>query len=115
MKLSIIVPVYKTEKTLERCVRSILSQDFGDFELLLVDDGSPDHGGALADSMAHEDARRKVFHKENGGLSDARNYGLDRCRGEYITFADSDDELAPGTLGKLMGIIDSNPGYDMLE
>ena len=115
MKLSIIVPVYKTEKTLERCVRSILSQDFGDFELLLIDDGSPDRGGALADSMAHEDARIKVFHKENGGLSDARNYGLDRCRGEYITFADSDDELAPGTLGKLMGIIDSNPGYDMLE
>lgn len=115
MKLSIIVPVYKTEKTLERCVRSILSQDFGDFELLLVDDGSPDSGGALADSMAHKDARIKVFHKENGGLSDARNYGLDRCRGEYITFADSDDELAPGTLGKLMGIIDSNPGYDMLE
>lgn len=115
MKLSIIVPVYKTEKTLERCVRSILSQDFGDFELLLVDDGSPDSGGALADSMAHKDSRIKVFHKENGGLSDARNYGLDRCRGEYITFADSDDELAPGTLGKLMGIIDSNPGYDMLE
>lgn len=115
MKLSIIVPVYNVKKTLRRCVDSITSQDFRNFELLLVDDGSTDNSGLLADEMAQNDARLTVFHKSNGGLSDARNYGLDRAEGEYITFVDSDDELAPGTLGKLIVILDAHKDYDILE
>ena len=115
MKLSIIVPVYNVEKTLRRCVDSIVGQDFRNFELLLVDDGSTDSSGVLADEMAQTDARLTVFHKPNGGLSDARNYGLDRAEGEYITFVDSDDELAPGTLGKLIVILDAHKDYDILE
>ncbi len=115
MKLSIIVPVYKTEKTLRRCVDSILSQTFTDYELLLVDDGSPDSSGAMADGMATRDGRIRVMHKANGGLSDARNYGLDRCRGEYVAFVDSDDALAPHTLDTLMDIVSSHPEYDILE
>lgn len=115
MKLSIIVPVYNVEKTLRRCVDSITSQDFRNFELLLVDDGSTDNSGLLADEMAQNDARLTVFHKPNGGPSDARNYGLEHAQGEYITFVDSDDELAPGTLGKLVAIIDAHKDYDILE
>ena len=115
MKLSIIVPVYNVEKTLRRCVDSITSQDFRNFELLLVDDGSTDNSGLLADEMAQNDARLTVFHKSNGGPSDARNYGLEHAQGEYITFVDSDDELAPGTLGKLVAIIDVHKDYDILE
>lgn len=115
MKLSIIVPVYNTEKTLERCVDSILRQDFTDFELLLVDDGSTDGSGLLADKTALNDARLGVFHKANGGLSDARNYGIERARGEYVTFVDSDDELAPGTLAQVMATIDAHKEYDILE
>lgn len=115
MKLSIIVPVYNVEKTLRRCVDSIVSQDFRNFELLLVDDGSTDKSGILADEMAQNDARLAVFHKPNGGLSDARNYGLDHAGGEYVTFVDSDDELAPGTLGKLISILGAHKDYDILE
>lgn len=115
MKLSIIMPIYNVEKMLRRCVDSIISQDFRNFELLLIDDGSTDNSGLLADEMAQNDARLTVFHKPNGGLSDARNYGLDRTQGEYITFVDSDDELAPGTLGKLITILDTHKDYDILE
>ena len=115
MKLSIIVPIYKVEKTLRRCVDSIVSQAPDDFELLLVDDGSPDNSGRIADSMAEEDARIRVYHKSNGGLSDARNYALDRMTGDYVTFVDSDDELAPDTLGPLMHIVSRNADVDILE
>lgn len=115
MKLSIIVPVYKVEKTLERCVKSILSQSFTDYELLLIDDGSPDKSGTMADEFGKSDNRIKVFHKQNGGLSDARNYGLDRCKGNYVTFVDSDDELTPDTIKSVMDIIENNPHYDILE
>ena len=90
MKLSIIVPVYNVEKTLKRCVDSILRQRLDNYELLLIDDGSPDNSGAMADEMADND-RIKVYHKANGGLSDARNAGLDIMRGEYVAFVDSDD------------------------
>ena len=92
-KVSVIVPVYNTEKNLSRCIDSILGQSFSDFELLLVDDGSPDGCGAICDSYAQKDSRVRVFHKENGGVSSARNVGLDNARGEWITFVDSDDEL----------------------
>lgn len=86
MKLSIIVPVYNVAETIERCVRSILGQDYRDFELLLVDDGSTDGSGLLADRLAQTDARLAVFHKTNGGLSDARNYGLGINMSKYATF-----------------------------
>ena len=94
-EISIIVPVYKVEKYLDTCVRSILEQTFADFELILVDDGSPDRCGALCDAYAAEDERIIVIHKENGGLSSARNAGIEAARGNYIGFVDSDDSIAP--------------------
>ncbi|MBR4803971.1 MAG: glycosyltransferase family 2 protein [Bacteroidales bacterium] len=92
-KISVIVPVYNTEAYLPRCIDSILGQSLTDFELLLVDDGSPDRCGAICDDYAAKDSRVKVFHKENGGVSSARNLALDNAKGEWITFVDSDDEL----------------------
>lgn len=94
-KISIIVPVYQVEKYLEKCVNSILGQTFTDFELILVDDGSTDHGPEMCDQYAKQDARVKVIHKKNGGLSDARNAGIDVAQGEYLGFVDSDDYIAP--------------------
>ena len=90
-KVSVIVPVYKVESYLRKCVDSILGQSFSDFEVILVDDGSPDNCGAICDDYATRDQRVKVIHKINGGLSDARNVGLDAAIGQYICFVDSDD------------------------
>ena len=90
-KLSIIVPVYNVEKYLCKCIDSILNQTFKDFELILVDDGSQDRCGFICDDYAKKDCRVKVIHKINGGLSSARNAGLDISKGEYIGFVDSDD------------------------
>lgn len=92
-KISVIVPVYKTEQYLPQCVESILGQTFSDLELLLIDDGSPDRSGAICDQYAEQDARVRVVHKENGGVSTARNVGLDASTGDYITFVDSDDYI----------------------
>lgn len=89
--VSIIVPVYNAEKTIQRCVESILGQDFQGFELLLIDDGSQDASGALCDAFAQRDARVRVLHKENGGVSAARNLGLSQAQGVYLQFLDSDD------------------------
>lgn len=89
--ISIIVPIYNTEKYLDRCVRSILTQTFIDFELLLINDGSTDLSGKICDKYAELDSRVRVFHKTNGGVSSARNLGLDNAVGEWITFCDSDD------------------------
>lgn len=94
---SIIVPIYKVEEYLPRCVESVLSQDER-YELILVDDGSPDHCGTIAESYAKDNERIKVIHKENGGLSDARNAGLETATGEYIIFLDADDTLLPSSL-----------------
>jgi len=88
---SIIVPVYKVEEYLDQCVQSVLVQTFCDYELILVDDGSPDSCGSMCDSFAEGDQRVKVVHKRNGGLSSARNAGLDIAAGEYVVFLDSDD------------------------
>ena len=93
--LSIIVPVYDVERYLPKCMDSILAQTFTDFELILVDDGSPDNCPALCDAAAAKDARIRVLHQKNGGLSAARNAGLDVARGEWIGFVDSDDYIAP--------------------
>ena len=90
-KISVIVPVYNAEKYLNRCIDSILVQTFTDFELLLINDGSKDKSGEICDEYSKKDIRVKVFHKENGGASSARNVGLDNARGEYICFCDADD------------------------
>lgn len=90
-KISIIVPVYRAELYLKRCVDSIISQTYSDWELLLIDDGSPDRSGEICDLYASKDHRIRVFHKSNGGVSSARNLGIDNAKGEYITFLDSDD------------------------
>lgn len=93
--LSIVVPIYKVEKYLNKCIDSILCQTFTDFELILVDDGSPDRCGEICDYYQKRDKRVRVIHKENGGLSSARNAGIDIASGEYIGFVDSDDYIEP--------------------
>ncbi|WP_408071409.1 glycosyltransferase family 2 protein [Butyrivibrio sp. JL13D10] len=93
-KISIIVPVYNVEKYLKRCVESLINQTFTNLEILLIDDGSKDSSGRLCDELALLDDRIKVFHKENGGLSDARNYGIERAQGDFLCFVDSDDYIA---------------------
>ena len=90
-KISVIVPVYKVEEYLCRCVDSIINQTYKNLEIILVDDGSPDSCGRICDEYAEKDSRIKVIHKENGGLSSARNAGLDIATGDYIGFVDSDD------------------------
>ena len=94
-KISIIVPVYNAEKELQRCVDSIFRQSFSDWELLLIDDGSRDGSPMLCDRLAGQDPRVRVCHKENGGVSSARNLGIRRAEGEYLFFTDSDDTLFP--------------------
>ena len=101
-RLSIIVPVYKVEKYIHKCVDSILNQTFTDYELILVDDGSPDNCGKICDEYAKKDSRVKVIHKKNGGQSSARNKGLDHAKGNYISFIDSDDDIFLFSL-RLMG------------
>ena len=96
--ISVIVPVYRAEKYLEECVRSILAQTYRDFELLLVEDGSPDRCGEICDRLAEQDRRITVIHKKNEGVSIARNTGIDRARGAYLPFVDSDDTLDEGFL-----------------
>lgn len=93
--VSIIVPVYNAEKTIGRCVDSILNQEYTDFELLLVDDGSKDASGAICDEYAREDERVRVIHKENSGVSDSRNMALDMATGTYLQFLDADDWITP--------------------
>ncbi|MCM3731601.1 glycosyltransferase [Fictibacillus nanhaiensis] len=100
--LSIIVPIYNIEKYLPQCIESILGQSFNDFELILVDDGSPDNCSNICDQYAASDNRIKVIHKKNGGLSDARNAGLDVALGKYLLFIDGDDYMKELTLEKIM-------------
>lgn len=97
-KISIIVPVYNVEEFLPRCIESILNQTYVNWELLLIDDGSLDNSGKVCDKYAEIDGRIKVFHKENGGVSSARNVGLERNTGDWITFIDADDALDSKTL-----------------
>lgn len=99
-EISIIVPVYQVEKYLNECIDSILAQTFTDFELILVDDGSPDNCPALCDAAAKRNSRVRVIHKQNGGVSTARNAGLDAAQGNWIAFVDSDDTVEPEYLEK---------------
>ena len=89
--ISVVVPVYNVENYLEKCVSSITNQTYKNLEIILVNDGSKDNSGAICDDLAKNDSRIKVIHKENGGLSDARNTGINVATGEYIGFVDSDD------------------------
>lgn len=106
-KISIIIPVYNSEKYLDRCLKSIVEQSYDAFEIILVDDGSKDNSPAICDKWNEIDARVKVIHKKNGGTSSARNVGLDAVRGEYVTFMDNDDYWDdPNCLSKVMACLD---------
>ena len=106
--VSVIVPVYKVEPYLRQCVDSVLAQTYTDFELILVDDGSPDACGAICDAYAARESRINVIHQENGGLGNARNAGLDQAVGKYIIFLDSDDYWLPTTLETLYAEAERN-------
>ena len=106
-QVSIIVPVYQVETYLRQCIDSILAQTFTDFELILVDDGSKDKSGEICEEYAGKDGRVRVIHKENGGLSDARNAGLEQAAGKYFMFVDSDDYIAPTMIERLYNSIQS--------
>ena len=108
MLVSVIVPVYKAERWLHRCVDSILAQTMDDFELLLIDDGSPDRSGEICDEYVAKDSRVRVFHKENGGVSSARNMGLDNAQGEWISFVDADDWVEVEYLAGLTENLDAD-------
>ncbi|MBD5545391.1 MAG: glycosyltransferase [Lachnospiraceae bacterium] len=100
--ITVIVPIYKVEAYLERAILSITNQTYSHMQIILVDDGSPDNCGSICDTYAKKDKRIQVIHKENGGLSDARNAGLDAAKGDYIAFLDSDDYIAPFFLEVLL-------------
>lgn len=104
--ISIIVPVYNVEQYLPACIRSILRQTYQDFELILVDDGSPDSSGAICDEFAYRDSRIRVIHQKNGGVSRARNAGIEVARGEWITFIDADDVVTPRYLEYFLKDVD---------
>jgi len=115
MKLSIIVPVWNGEKWLRKCIESIMTDAANDWQLIIVDDGSSDTSGAIADKFATADARITTIHKENGGLSSARNAGIEIASGEYITFVDADDTLETGTLNAVLAEIELHPEWDFVE
>ncbi len=106
--ISVIVPVYNVKQYLRRCVDSILKQTYENIEIVLIDDGSTDESGAICDRYAQKDVRVKVIHKENGGLSDARNKGMQEARGEYFAFVDSDDYIAKDYMAYLFELIVEN-------
>ena len=108
--VSIIVPVYNIKEYLPRCVESLICQQ-GELEILLVDDGSSDGSETLCDMLAQDDARIRVIHKENGGLSDARNVGLDAAKGEWVLFVDGDDYLVPHALQRLMELVEPDADF----
>ena len=107
-ELTIIVPVYNVEKYLKKCVYSIINQTYKNIEVILVDDGSPDKCGMICDEFVSVDSRIKVIHKRNGGLSSARNAGIEIAKGQYIGFVDSDDTIEPFMYEKLYQINKKN-------
>ena len=115
MTLSIIIPIYNVADSLRRCVDSVLAQFSSNFELLLVDDGSTDESGLIADEYAAKYACVRCFHKPNGGLSDARNFGLQHAVGRYVTFVDSDDEVAAKTYIQMLQTLGGPAEYDIIE
>lgn len=112
--VSIVVPIYNVEKYLANCLESILNQTYKNIEVILCDDGSPDNCGRICDEYAQRDTRIKVIHKENGGLSDARNAGIEIATGEYITLVDSDDFLMLDMIENLVGVV-TDTGADIVS
>lgn len=106
--ISVIVPIYKVEKYLDACIESIVNQTYGNLEIILVDDGSPDNCPAMCDAWAEKDSRIKVIHKKNGGQGEARNFALDIASGRYIGFVDSDDKISPAMYEKLLELLSEN-------
>lgn len=106
--ISVIIPCYRVEEYLPKCINSIIKQTYGNLEIFLVDDGSPDNCGLICDEYAKKDARIKVIHKKNGGLSDARNVAIDIAKGEYITFVDSDDYVTDDYVESLYKLLVEN-------
>lgn len=104
--ITIIIPVYNSEKYLSACVSAILSQSYQELEVLLIDDGSRDTSPSICDKLAQRDTRVRVLHKQNGGISSARNAGLDMARGEWVTFCDNDDQVSPHWLERLVALAD---------
>jgi glycosyltransferase involved in cell wall biosynthesis len=104
-KISVIVPVYKVEKYLDKCIESIINQTYSNLEIILVDDGSPDNCPKICDNWAKKDNRIKVIHKKNGGLSEARNYGLNEASGNYVGFVDSDDIISQDMYEKMFKLL----------
>lgn len=115
MTLSVIIPVYNVENTLRRCVDSVIRQSVDGMEIILVDDGSTDSSGCIAEACATEHSCVSCFHKENGGLSDARNYGMERAKGEFVTFVDSDDMVAENSYLPLLRIMKADDNIDIIE
>lgn len=112
--LSVIIPIYNVEKYLPQCIDSVLSQDYQNIEIILVDDGSPDKSGEICDDYAEKHNNMKVIHKSNGGLSDARNIGIQAASGEYVTFLDSDDYWnSQASLKNIMNTVLSNQNIDV--
>ena len=107
-KISIITPVYKAEQFIKRCVDSVISQTYNNWELILVNDGSPDNSGAICNEYAQLDSRIKVFHKENGGVSSARNLALEQVNSDWITCLDADDEIQPTFLQSFFDGVDNS-------
>jgi glycosyltransferase involved in cell wall biosynthesis len=105
--ISIIVPIYNVERYLCECI-DIIAQTFADWELLLVDDGSPDRSGEICDEYAERDSRIRVFHKDNGGVSSARNLGLDQAQGDFLTFVDADDWIDKDNLEVCVSAMEQN-------
>lgn len=114
MKFSIIIPVYNVEKYLERCLLSVLQQEYDDYEIIIVDDGSKDKSGLICDEYAEKNERISVMHIPNGGVSNARNVGLKEAKGEFVWFIDSDDYIVPGALQVLDSYLERYKNPDML-
>ena len=104
--ISVIIPIYKVEEFLDKCISSVVNQTYYDLEIILVDDGSPDNCPIMCDKWAERDERIKVIHKVNGGLSDARNAGIQIAKGDFIAFVDSDDWIAPNMYQMMVDAIE---------
>ena len=113
--LSIIIPVYNVESFLRVCIISILNQDYSDIEVLLIDDGSTDSSGSICDQFQKRDSRIQVYHTKNLGVGNARNLGIEKAKGEYITFVDSDDYVSPDIYKVNIGLLDSDNSIDIVQ
>lgn len=114
LKISVIIPAYNAESSLRRCLDSIIRNDSDSFEVILVDDGSTDSTPVICDEYAQKDSRIRVFHKCNGGVSSARNLGLDNARGQWVTFVDSDDAVMEEWISSILSTIQSHPNCDLV-